>query len=299
MSRFQEHAVQVRAPATSANLGPGFDSLGLALELYDEVEIRVAGAGLDLRVQGESAPAGADNLVVRAARAAFQRMGVGQPGLSLTCTNRIPHGRGMGSSAAAIVAGVSAARALTVNASMSDADVFGLAAELEGHPDNVAACMAGGLTVAWGDDDGLNRWVRLEPDASLRPLAVIPEEKLSTEQARGLLPAHVTHRDAAVNAGRAALLVAALTGRTDLLVEATEDRLHQPYRAGAMPRTAELLEKLRAAGLPAVISGAGPTVLVLATAETAGSIDKEMGADWHVHQLRVDRAGARVQEMTP
>lgn len=296
MSTFLQHPVRVRVPATSANVGPGFDSLGLALGLYDHVEMRVESSGLHVEVRGEGAgmvTEDEDNLLVRAVRATFERLGVPQPGLSLTCTNRIPHGGGLGSSAAAIVAGVSAARALVSDAVMSDAELFALAAGLEGHPDNVAACIGGGLTVAWGVGPS-SRWVRVEPAASVAPVAVVPDDTMSTTEARGLLPESVSHRDAAVNAGRAALLVAAITGRPELLFDATEDRLHQEYRAVAMPRTTELLTKLRASGLAAVVSGAGPTVLVLAQQETAGSISRHVGEGWAVHRLSVDREGARV-----
>lgn len=296
MSTFIRNSVRVRVPATSANVGPGFDTLGLALGLYDHVEMRIAADGLRIDVRGQGADTVSedeDNLLVRAARATFEHLGVAQPGLSLTCTNQIPHGAGLGSSAAAIIAGVSAARALVSGAVMTDAEMFGLAAGMEGHPDNVAACIGGGLTVAWGDGAS-SRWVRLEPAASLAPVAIVADETMSTTQARGLLPGSVSHRDAAVNAGRAALLVAAITGRPELLFDATEDRLHQEYRAAAMPRTADLLAKLRASGLAAVVSGAGPTVLVLAQQETAGSIGRDVGEGWTVHRLSVDRQGAQI-----
>lgn len=301
MTTFDPNAVRVRVPATSANLGPGFDTLGLALALYDEIDMRVVESGLHVDVQGETGGAvsrGEGNLLVRTARATFEHLGVRPPGLSLTCTNRIPHGRGLGSSAAAIVAGVSAARALVPGAAMSDADMFAFAAALEGHPDNVAACIAGGLTVAWGDG-AASRWTRLEPAASLAPVVIVPDHGLPTAEARGLLPESVAHRDAAVNAGRAALLVAALTGRPELLFEATEDRLHQDYRVAAMPRTAELLSGLRASGAAAVISGAGPSILVLAHGESTGSIESYVGKGWHVHRLSVDRGGARVEPAVP
>lgn len=297
MTIFSRSPVRVRVPATSANLGPGFDALGLALTLYDEVEAWVPEAGLSVDVAGEGDGAlarDADDLVVRAARTTFDRLGVAPPGLALRCTNRIPHGRGLGSSAAAIVAGVLAARALVPGAGMTDAEVFASAVAMEGHPDNVAACLAGGVAIAWGEAEG-SRWAGLAPDASLAPVAIVPEEGLPTRQARGLLPEHVPHRDAAVNAGRAALLVAALTGRPDLLLDATEDRLHQSYRAAAMPRTAELLGKLRTSGVPAVISGSGPTIVALAQGDMAGSIGRDVDNGWHVYPLGVDREGARVQ----
>ncbi|GAA5071563.1 homoserine kinase [Thermocatellispora tengchongensis] len=298
----------VRVPATSANLGPGFDSLGLALAMYDEVEAELTGTTARVEVAGEGAgelDLGEGHLVVRAMRAAFDRMGAPQPpGIALRCRNRIPHARGLGSSSAAICAGILAARALAAKDEarfsddvFSDDDVFALATELEGHPDNVAPCLAGGLTIAWTQPAGPPRMVKLRPHAGIRPVVVIPGHRLSTEVARGCLPEHVPHADAAANAGRAALLVAAVTQRpeTPLLLAATEDRLHQDYRAPAMPQTADLVKRLRAIGVPAVVSGAGPTVLAFATAGTQDLIAPEVGNDWHIQPLDVATDGASVQ----
>ena len=226
----------MRAPATSANLGPGFDALGLALGLHDEVEAAVTASGLSIEVSGEGAAELADaeekHLVVRAMRVAFDDLGVDQPpGLALRCVNRIPHGRGLGSSAAAIVAGILAARALA-GASVAAKDALPLASALEGHPDNVAPCLFGGLTIAWlADSTASAHAVRLEPLEEIQPVAFIAPEPVSTKVARGLLPASVPHAHAARNAGRAALLVAALTARPDALFDASEDLLHQDYRA--------------------------------------------------------------------
>ena len=209
----------------------------------------------------EVADAGEKHLVVRAMRVAFDDLGIAQPpGLALRCVNRIPHGRGLGSSAAAIVAGMLAARALA-GASVAAKDVLPLASVLEGHPDNVAPCLFGGLTIAWlADSTASANAVRLEPLEEIQPVAFIAPEPVSTKVARGLLPASVPHADAARNAGRAALLVAALTARPDALFDASEDLLHQSYRAPVMPATHELVTRLRAAGVPAVVSGAGPSV---------------------------------------
>ncbi|MEP7054524.1 MAG: homoserine kinase [Actinomycetota bacterium] len=297
---FRAAPVRVRVPATSANLGPGFDALGLALALYDDVVVRVADSGLRVDVAGEGADEvdrGRKNLVVRAVRAAFDVLG-GQPrGLEVICANRIPHGRGLGSSAAAIVAGISAARALVLGG-MDDVTALNLAGSLEGHPDNVAACLRGGATIAWHDSEGGPIGVvRLEPHASLRPVALVPLTKLATSKARRLLPDSVPHADAAANSGRAALLTEALTRRPDLLLAATRDLLHQDYRGPAMPRSATLLRTLREAGLPATISGAGPTVLVLLTAgdETARKqVEVALPRGWAALDLDVDRDGATV-----
>ncbi|PZG45684.1 homoserine kinase [Spongiactinospora gelatinilytica] len=297
--------VVVRVPATSANLGPGFDSLGLALGLYDEVTAALSGESTQVEVTGEGEgelDLGDGHLVVRAMRAAFGRMGVEQPpGVRLRCHNRIPHARGLGSSSAAICAGLLAARALAGDASgaaaFPDEEVFALATELEGHPDNVAPCLAGGLTIAWSDQEGIARMVKLTPHAAIRPVAFIPAHRLSTDVARGYLPKDVPHADASANAGRAALLVAAMTTRpeTPVLLAATEDRLHQRYRAPAMPQTASLVKRLRAIGVPAVVSGAGPTILAFPTPEAQDSIASEVGIDWHIQPLDVDTDGARVQ----
>jgi homoserine kinase len=265
--------VVVRAPATSANLGPGFDALGLALALHDEVEARVTSGGLAIEVSGEGAEtagAGEGHLVVRAMRAAFGVLGGQPPGIGLRCINAIPHGRGLGSSAAAIVTGVLAARGLVSEGAtrLPDEAVFRLAVNLEGHPDNVAACLAGGLTIAWTGRPGpgspaVPKLAKLAVLDGISPVVCVPQHVLSTERARSVLPATVPHGDAAANAGRAALLIAGLTSAPEVLFDATEDFLHQRYRAAVMPATADLLRRLRAVGLAAVLSGAGPAVLVL------------------------------------
>ena len=306
--------VTVAVPATSANLGPGFDSFGLALSLHDVVTARVTPSGLSLAVTGEgaaAADAGEQHLVVRAMRLAFARLGGQPPGLALSARNEIPQGFGLGSSAGAICAGLLAARALAGpagRAALPDAAVLALATEFEGHPDNVAACLAGGLTIAWQPSGpaGLDgppgpRVARLEPLAGIEPVLCVPATPLPTVTARQVLPAQVPHADAAANSARAALLVAALTTQSDLLLDATEDFLHQGYRAAAMPGTARLIAALRAAHLPAVVSGAGPSVLVLTVAggPGAGRVAEIADADaagWRVLPLRVDAAGAAVQD---
>jgi homoserine kinase len=296
---FRAAPLRVRVPATSANLGPGFDALGLALGLYDDVVVRVTDEpGLTVDVAGmgaASVPRNSRHLVVKSMRATFQLLGGAPQGLEVVCANRIPHGRGLGSSAAAIVAGVIAARGLVVGGAerLDDASALELAASLEGHPDNVAACLRGGLTVAWTDDVGA-RAVSAPVSASLAPVAFVPGTSSSTKAARKLLPDSVPHLDAARNAGRAALLVEALRAHPDLLLAATEDRLHQPYRAEAMPRSAALMAELRAAGLAAVISGAGPTVLALTTVETRATAMEFGRRGWSAMPLDVDHEGAQI-----
>ncbi len=341
-SRWRDKPVVVRAPASSANLGPGFDALGLALSLHDVAVARVTDGGLDIEVSGEgseTAAAGEAHLVVRAMRAAFDVLGGQPPGLGLRSLNAIPHGRGLGSSAAAIVTGILAARGLARDGAelLPDGAVLALAASLEGHPDNVAASLYGGLTISWTPDparpdpgppgpgrpdvagpdlagagDGAGpaappgpRVVRLPVLEEIRPVVFVAEESLATHTARGALPAAVPHRDAVANAARSALLVAALTRVPEVLFDATRDYLHQPYRAGVMPRTAELVSRLRAAGLAAVISGAGPSVLALTVAGAPGwpdlvdSIAAETGIGWRISPLAIDRQGATLQTAVP
>jgi homoserine kinase len=299
---FRAGTIHVRVPATCANLGPGFDALGLALALHDDVVARIGDDGLVLDVAGEGAddvPRDDSHLVVRAMRAVFEQFG-GQPrGIELVCANRIPHGRGLGSSAAAIVAGLLVGRALVVggDGNLEDEDVLAMAAELEGHPDNVAPCLFGGLTVAWSDEaaDGRADAVRLDVDPAITPVVLVPPTATSTDEARGLLPEQVSHADAVFNASRSALLVAALTGRRERLLTATDDRLHQPYRADAMPESAALVGKLRGAGLPAVLSGAGPSVLVLArSAAESDAAVAQVPDGWQVEPVAIDLDGAHL-----
>jgi len=309
---WSEHPVRVRVPATSANLGPGFDALGLALALHDEVEAQVTSDGLSVAVSGEgehTAGAEEQHLVVTAMRAAFGTMGGQPPGIALRCVNAIPHGRGLGSSAAAVVSGVLAARALVAGGPdlLPDEDVLALAVELEGHPDNVAACLAGGLTVAWrrsladGRPGGAVGVLRLRVLDSLSAVACVAPTALATRTARRVLPELVPHADAAANAARSALLVAGLTRDPAVLFDATEDFLHQRYRAPVMPETADLLGRLRQAGVPAVVSGAGPSILAMTVAgqqpapDVVDSIARETGISWDVIPLDVDRLGPAIQ----
>jgi homoserine kinase len=283
-------------PATSANLGPGFDSAGLALTLYDDVMVRVAESGLVVDVAGEGAdtlPRDKRHLVVKSLRAAFDRLG-GQPrGLEVVCANRIPQSRGLGSSSAAIVAAVVAARALVLGGDelLDDDASLALADELEGHPDNVAACLRGGVTFAWGSPVQV---LRLDAHPDLAPVAFVPPTRSSTRRVRAMLPATVPFADAASNAGRAALLPTALSTAPELLLAATRDALHQQYRAPAMPRTAKLVASLRRSGIPAVVSGAGPTVLALVRSADAEAVAAQAPNGWSVQQLRVEPHGARV-----
>jgi homoserine kinase len=279
--------------ATSANLGPGFDALGLALALFDHIETEVVDEGVSVAVEGEGADTVArdeTNLVARALRMGLDSRGSRAPGLRVVCRNRIPHGRGLGSSAAAIVGGLQLA-AMLHGAAVADGELLALATDIEGHPDNVAACLLGGLTIAYSVD-GSARAVRLDVHPEVAPVVFEPPTPLSTDEARGLLPRDVPHRDAAANSARSALLVAALTARPDRLFDATEDRLHQSYRRPAMPESIDLVERLRADGHAAVVSGAGPTVLVLSTSSTPMEHELWTPAGWRAMGLSVHPGGA-------
>jgi homoserine kinase len=306
MATWPAGSVTVQVPATSANLGPGFDSLGLALSLHNTVTALVRPGDTEVESfelwPGSQPDLTEDNLILRAMRAGFAALGGTQPpGLALSCRNEVPQGFGLGSSAAAIVSGILAARALCPDggAALPDADVLRLATEIEGHADNVAACLAGGLTICWAGPAGV-KVARLTPLAALTPVLCVPAEPLPTVAARKVLPAQVPHADAAANSARAALLIAALTRQPELLLAGTEDFLHQQYRAAEMPATAELIGRLRGAGIAAVVSGAGPAVLALTVsgqrpgAEDVARIAGEPGVAWRVLPLRVDTDGARV-----
>jgi homoserine kinase len=273
--------------ASSANLGPGFDSLGLALSLYDEIVVEILESGLVVEVEGEGAgqvPLDSSHLVVRAIGHGLQSAGFQVPGLKVRCRNDIPHSRGLGSSAAAVVGGLAVVNGLVTQVgskALTDADLIQLASEFEGHPDNASAAVLGGAVVSWAEHEGvLPRYsavpVRVHPDIHLFP--AIPEERSSTAETRVLLPEHVSHTDARFNLSRAALLVVALTERPDLLMEATEDVLHQPQRAAAMPRSAEYLQILRRCGVAAVLSGAGPAVIALSAQPELPAEALEFGA---------------------
>ena len=293
--------VQARIPATSANLGPGFDTFGLALSFYDEYEAEVISSGLEIVIHGEGesvAPTDESNLIYRAMKLVFDANGKAVPPIRLTCHNNIPHGRGMGSSGAAVAGGVMlAAGLLAPEIELSEQQLLEYATELEGHPDNVAPALFGGLTIAWVDETGPHH-KKLAVHRGLSPLVLVPPHQMSTKLARSLQPESVPHTDAVFNVSRSALLVAALTQSPELLLAATEDRLHQNYRASAMPETSELISLLRAEGHPAVVSGAGPSVLVLEDDPVkrlkAVSLAEQKFPQWRALTLAVDVKGASV-----
>jgi homoserine kinase len=288
----------VRVPASSANLGPGFDSLGLALSLHDEVDVAVAADGVTVDVDGAGAgrvPRDERHLVVRAMRRAFDVFGsdAAPPGLHLRCRNAIPHARGLGSSAAAAVAGAAAAAVLAGRDLELEHDaLLQVTAGMEGHADNAAASLLGGFVVAWNTEGRFDA-VRVDAHAGIAPVALVPEVESSTATTRGLLPDRIPLADAAFTGSRTALAVLAFTQRPDLLFPATADRLHQEYRRPAYPESAALVDALRSAGVPAVISGAGPTVLALTADGTLASTVDLNG--FTVLRLPVDPAGVTVE----
>ena len=273
---FKAKPMQVQVPASSANLGPGFDAFGLALGMNDRYVAQVLDdAILDIDVTGEGAdevPRTDKNLLVKAMYKGFDYLGGRPKGLAIRALNVNPHGRGLGSSASAIIGGLVLARALVLNGEdhMSDIQLLSLATDMEGHPDNVSAALFGGATISWFEMEkhkSSAHCVHLNVDPRIQAMAYIPAKALATSKARKMLPDAIPFADAVRNTTNAALMSHALTTRPDLLLVATEDFLHQSYRADAMPDSYALVQKLRAAGIAAFISGAGPTVLALHTAD--------------------------------
>ena len=305
---FKATMAQVSVPATSANIGPGFDSFGLALELRDRYAAQVLDEpNFDVDVSGEGAAEvkkDGKNLVIKSMLRGFEHMGAKPKGIALRALNVIPHGRGLGSSASAIVGGLTLARSLVLTGEqyMSDDDLITLATELEGHPDNIASAFYGGATIAWieksvssnGISTEIGKAVSLKVDDRIKALLLIPANQLATTKARKLLPENIPHQDAVLNSSRSALLVHALAERPDLLFTATEDLLHQRYRESAMPKTIALVEKLRGAGLAAVVSGAGPSVMVLYS-NSEDEIDQvaSLAPGFNALKLEIAKTGAQ------
>ena len=296
---FRATMAQVSVPASSANIGPGFDCFGIALELRDQYAASILDdADFDIDVSGEGADEvkkDKNNLVVKAMLRGFEHMGTKPRGIALRALNQTPHQRGLGSSSSAIIGGLVLARKLVLSGEdlLTDDDVIALATELEGHPDNVAAAFHGGATVSW-TESGIGKSIKLDVDPRIKAIAFIPESHLSTKKARNVLPESISHHDAVMNSARTALLTQALTVRPDLLFTATEDFLHQSYRAELMPKSIALVNKLRAAGVAAVISGAGPTVLVLhaGTDQDGEDIIHAAGDGFEAKKLAISSNGA-------
>jgi homoserine kinase len=292
---FKAKPMQVQVPASSANLGPGFDAFGLALAMHDRYVAQVLDDSiLDIDVTGEGAdevPRNEKNLLVKAMYKGFDFLGGRPKGLAIRALNVNPHGRGLGSSASAIIGGLVLARALVLNGEdhMSDIQLLSLATDMEGHPDNVSAALFGGATISWFEVEkhkSSAHCIHLNVDPRIQALAYIPSKALATSKARKLLPESIPFADAVRNTTNAAVMSHALTTRPDLLFVATEDFLHQTYRAEAMPESFALVQKLRGAGVAAFISGAGPTVLALHTADQR-----------EIEELKL--AGGKAFEATP
>lgn len=291
-------SVVVSVPATSANLGPGFDAVGLALSMRDQMEIVVSDdSDIVIDIDGRGAdtlPRNESHLVVRAMSRGFEYAGAERPGFTLGCRNVIPHGRGLGSSAAAIVGGLMLARGLVEDGEnvLTDDVVLQLATDMEGHSDNVAAAIFGGYTMSWSDD-GVARAISCKTDSTITPILLVPDNEVPTRKAREVLTASVSLADASFNIARSALLTHALTRDPELLFAATADRVHQLQRHDIYPESFALMQQLRDAGNAAMISGAGPSVLVLATAGAPVRVSAPDG--WTVYELTVDREGASIR----
>ena len=302
---FKAQPIQVQVPASTANLGPGFDCLGLALNMHDRYMAQVMDeVGVDIDVTGE----GADNvltteknLIIKAMYKGFDFLGGRPRGIALRQLNVIPHGRGLGSSAAAIVGGLALARGLVLggNERMSNDEMLTIANEMEGHPDNVSAAIFGSANLSWQESQRghvIAQSLNFEVDPRIGALAFVPATEFSTSKARKMLPETIPHSDAVKNSSNVAVLVQALQHRPDLLLGATEDYLHQSYRQDAMPQSYALMTKLRKAGVAAFISGAGPTVMVLHTGgdSEAAELARAAGEKFQMISLGVSRAGVSV-----
>lgn len=346
--------VHVRVPATSANLGSGFDTVGLALDYHDELTFTLSDDPADtdahVNIEGEGAqtlPRDETHLVVSTFRRACRTFGLGRLGFTLEAHNRIPQARGMGSSAEAIVAGIAAAAAFAQEGELNRSAIFDLAATIEGHPDNVAPAVFGGLTVSWdfSTAEGVGsvpipggeplhggfHTVNYPVDPAITAAVFVPDYELSTEKARQALPATLPYRDAVYNVSRVGLLPAAMnpgalaaaTTSSDgsdadggiaasvtpsalaatantLLYTATQDKLHQPYRAALMEPSWNLIERFRSHGYAAAVSGAGPCVLVLHYGDAREAIDAIAAEDlasghWRVLHLPIDTTGVTVE----
>ena len=299
---YKAQPVQVQVPASSANLGPGFDCLGLALNMNDRYMAQVMDEpGVDIDVTGEGAdsiPTTDKNLVIKAMHKGFDILGGRPRGIALRQLNVIPHGRGLGSSAAAIVGGLALARALVLggNERMSNEEMLNIANEMEGHPDNVSAAIFGGANLAWQESQRghvVAQSLKFDVDPRIGALAFVPSTEFSTSKARKMLPESIPHGDAVKNSSNVAVLVQALQNRPDLLLGATEDYIHQSYRKDAMPHSFALMTKLRNAGVAAFISGAGPTVLVLHSGGDSEAVELERAAGdkFQMIALGISRTG--------
>jgi homoserine kinase len=296
-------AVRVHVPASVANLGPGFDALGIAVRMHLEIEIEPRRDSVEIMVEGEGAEqlaADETNLVVHCMNVFFDHVGRRPPGYAVRIRNPIPLGSGLGSSAAAVVGGLFAARAIT-GRTVPQAEMVQMATDVEGHPDNVLPALLGGLVIAYRSESGDLRYYRIEPSERLVPVLAVPAGSFSTAQARQDLPTEVPFADAQFTASRAALLVAAMTtgAGAEVLADAMSDRLHEPHRLQLMPETAAVHAELREAGLPVAVAGAGPSLLVVVPrpevamrAEQIRRICRDRQSGWRVFVSEWESSGA-------
>jgi homoserine kinase len=295
--------VRVEVPATIANLGPGFDALGIGIRMHLQIDIEPRREAVEIMVEGEGAdtlPADETNLVIRAMNFFFDHVSRRPPGYAVRVRNPIPLASGLGSSAAAVVGGLVAARALT-GRTIPQAEMIDLAITLEGHPDNVLPAMLGGLVVCYSRDGEPVRHFRIEPSDRLVPIIAVPRRGFLTKEARKALPQDVAFGDAQFTASRAALLVAAIaTGAgSEVLADAMSDRLHEPHRLKLMPESAAVHAELRDAGLPVALAGAGPSLLVIVPrpeaqtrAEQVRRVCRSRDAGWKVFVNEWESQGA-------
>jgi homoserine kinase len=291
-------SVTVSVPATSANLGPGFDSIGLALDIRDTVIARLSDEpGVRVRIHGNGSdvlPKDENHLIAQVILETAENFGISVAGLDLECTNTIPQGRGLGSSASAIIAGLVIARELFAP-QLHTSEVLQRANVIEGHADNISACLLGGLTVARWDNLDDVRASSLITHPDVVAVVAVPDAELSTHKARGLLPDSVPYVDAVFNSSRAAALVVALTSDPSLLFDATDDRLHQEYRRSAYPDAMALVDRLRGQGIASAISGAGPSVLALVTRDHSEEAVKLIsGTGFEPRVVEISPVGAEV-----
>ncbi len=290
--------VTVSVPASSANLGPGYDSLALALDIRDivkaklnnsgEIKVEISGFGADSLAKDES------HLIAQTILATAKKFNLNISGFTLECENNIPQGRGLGSSAAAVVAGLVLARELA-KADLPEDLLLQEATLIEGHPDNVSACLMGGLTISWQTELNEINTRSINVNPAIVPIVGIPDSELSTKQARNLIPTQIPHLDAVFNSARTALLVAALVADPTSLFDATADRLHQEYRRSAYPESMALVDNLREKEVAACISGAGPTVLALTNKENAAMVVGQItSAGFVAKQVKVADTGVNI-----